>query len=475
MYYDYPSLYSDMLGIYSDAKPDRAGYWPYIAFTVNAPETGEYQITAQIATIDTAKTIGMIVDGAMYVVDVTTMNGNLTESVFLTKGEHVIIFTPPMPRDMELVPSKDDALYPYIDFKAFKLSNGLSFGSKPSDSDIQKAMAVFTRIEAEDIVYATYNANYAASAEKKYNSRYNNALTMVMGATGAVIDGKVSAEERKANTSQTFAQLAQGLDAEVTSYVEYSVNAHEAGTYVIRVGAYVEGSGTMPYGTVLVNGKAYKVQFSGNWNGYDAVNLLVELKKGENTIQCVGVTADQTDSNAWIGYDYLDIQSGLSANGTGATFIYAGDEAYVTFNKYQDKGDTLSSGKFDDLRWDRLSVDILNYAYLDRIPYAAIKVTAEKDGEYDIYFTTQFNAATTSQQIGVLVDGVTAYPVNLSEFRSHASVCLTEGTHILVFTSPMPADMKTAAMTAKFDTAAYPWMKSLHRFARNFDHKEGQL
>ena len=458
MRYDYPSLYEDMLGIYSDVKADRAGYWPYIAFTVSADKAGEYQISAKVNTKDTAKTVGMIVDGAMYIVDVTTTSGDLTKSVYLTAGEHVIIFTSPMPRDMEGALEKNDAAYPWMDFVAFKLGIGLSFGKAPTDADVKAAMTGYTRIEAEDIVYATYNVNYGTDVTKNYPVRYKNAMTTIMGASGAIIDGTVTAEEKKANTSQTYAQLSQGLDANVTSYVQYKIHANEAGTYMIRIGAYLEGSGTMPYGTILVNGIAYKVQFTGNWNGYDAVNLPVELKKGTNTIQCVGVTADQTGSNAWIGYDYLDIQKGLSAKETGATLINAGDENYVTFNKYEDKGDTLGSGNYDDMRWDRMSLDILNYAYLSRMPYAAIEVTATTAGTYDIYFTSQYDTTATSKQMGVLVDGVTTYTMTVSEFRSHVSIPLSAGKHTLVFTTPMPEDMEAASMTAKFDKKAYPWM-----------------
>ena len=446
--YDYPSLYEDMLGIYSEVKPDRANWWPYIAFTVNADKEGDYQISAKIGTNDNADTVGMIVDGAMYVVKVSEAS-ELLEKVYLTKGEHVIVFTSPIPRDMESAPSTrgTNKEYPYMDFYSFKLGMGLSFGEAPTDKDIQKAMTSYTRLEAEDIVYATYSGNYDTDVTKKYASRYNNALTTIMGASGAAIDGKVTAEELKANTSQ--------------SYVQYSINAKEAGVYMIRVGAYVEGNGTMPYGTILVNGTAYQVQFAGNWNGYDGVNIPVELQAGTNTIQCIGVTADQTGSNAWIGYDYLDIQSGLSANETGATVINAGDEKLVTFNDYKDQGDILDSGSYGDLRWDRLSLDMLNYAYLGRMPYAAIQVKATVDGTYDVYFKSQYDTTATSKQMGVLVDGVTTYSMSLSEFRSHVSIPLTAGTHTLVFTTPMPADLEAASMTAKMDKKAYPWMNML--------------
>ena len=56
----------------------------------------------------------MIVDGAMYVVDVA--ENEVVETVYLSAGEHVIIFTAPMPRDMELATTNDSALYPWMNY-----------------------------------------------------------------------------------------------------------------------------------------------------------------------------------------------------------------------------------------------------------------------------------------------------------------------------------------------------------------------
>jgi len=416
-------------------------------------------IAAKVATTKKAETIGMIVDGAMHVVEVDTKYGDIMKSVYLTKGKHVVIFTSPMPRDMEMAQKQNDEAYPWMDFYAFKLGMGLEFAKAPSKRDVQNSMTSYTRLEAEDIVYATYNKSYNTAVTKKYPVRYiTHALTTIMGAPSAKIDGELALEEMVVNSYKSYEQLSEGLKDYAPSYVQYSVYAKEAGTYMIRIGAYVEGEGAMPYGIVMVNDTAYKTQFTGNWNGYDAVNLPVKLEKGNNTIRLIGMTKDQKDSDAWIGYDYLDIQQGLVANKTGVTVINAGDEKYVTFNYYKDKGKTLGDANYNDLRWDRLSLDMLNYAYLARMPYAAIEVTAEKDGTYDVWFKSEYKLDSPTKQIGVLVDGVTTYTMELSEFRSHVSIPLTAGKHTLVFTSPMPKDIETAANTAKLDNIYYPWM-----------------
>ena len=336
MRYDYPSLYEEMLGIYSDIKAERTNYWPYIAFTVRAEQAGEYEISANIGTNGNAKTIGMLVDGAMHVIDVTATSGYLTKSVYLTAGEHVIIFTSPIFRDMVSRPTTTgtNVQYPYLNYISFKLSAGLCFVERPTDADIQTAMTNYLRVEAEDVDYASANGNYNANISKDYKRRYDTPYTVkVKGATGAVIDGTASADEKSVNTTQTYTEIETNkFIEESTSYVQYKVTAKEAGNYVIRIGAYVEGSGTMPYGTILVNGKAYQAQFSGNWNGYDAVNLAVELQAGENIIQCIGVTADQTGTDGWIGYDYLEIPRGLTYHDAGE-YTDTSVESGLTFEK----------------------------------------------------------------------------------------------------------------------------------------------
>ena len=98
----YPSLYEKMTGICATSNDGMR--WPYIAFSVNAEEAGYYQIAANIQR-NTAVSLGMIVDGSTYVVDVTS--NDVSKSVYLTKGEHIVIFTAPMPRDMELIPASE--------------------------------------------------------------------------------------------------------------------------------------------------------------------------------------------------------------------------------------------------------------------------------------------------------------------------------------------------------------------------------
>ena len=458
MRYDYPSLYEDMVGIYSNAKPDRAGYWPYIAFRVRAEQAGEYPISAEIER-NTAITLGMIVDGAMYVIDVKS--NEVSKSVYLTEGEHTIVFTAPIPRDMELIPAENNNLYPWMNYCAFKLSAGLRFVENPAYEDVQATMTNYSRIEAEDPEHASANENYNADISKVYERRYNKTYTVkVKGFEGAVINGTVEGSETSVNTTQEYAEIEAGnLDKDKTSYIQYTVKTENAGKYVLRVGAYVEGSGDMPYGTILVNGKAYKAQFSGNWNGWDAVNLPVDLREGINTIQCIGVTAEQTGTNGWIGYDYLDIPEGLTATSNVVSAADSDWDNYLYLNRYKDNSTNFGGPNYGDLQWDYPSLyeemlGIYSDVKPERTnywPYIAFTVRAEQAGEYKISANVSRDGRyedTSAKTVGMIVDGamhVVEVPGTTSELSK--TVYLTKGEHVIIFTSPIFRDMVSRPAT----------------------------
>ena len=78
------------------------------------------------------------------------------------------------------------------------------------------------------------------------------------------------------------------------------------------------------------------------------------------------------------------------------------------------------------------------------------------------------NPSTTSNQIGLLVDGTTLHAVALDvvgeEQLLKVKVHLTQGKHILIFTTPMPLTDAEAQAVPKGDSdnwvgmnAAYPW------------------
>lgn len=487
MRWDYPSLYGEMFGIYSgETNQAQQNRWPYIAFKVTPERSGEYQITTSvnIRTDAIFNTFGMIVDGAMHVLEVDSTNEGtnakpveLSKNVYLTAGEeHVVVFTTPMPRDAKTAEGYihgSATSYPWFNYHSFSLSDGLSFSGKPSTTEIQNAMTSYVRIEAEDETYVTYNGNYGTDISKEYSVQYNTIgekskkeTYIVSGVSDGAIDASVASTEKNVNTTQTYDAINTRLDKKLTSYVQYVVNATATGTYNIRVGAYVEGSGTMPYGTITVNDKAYKAHFSGDWNGYDAVNLAVELKAGINVIRCVGVTADQTSSNGWIGYDYLDISNGLTIVNAATTTINANNNnsSKLLYNKYTAVGSELQNRVNDSIKVDYGTVATLEYAgnKIENWPFAAIKVNAQTDGYYDITVKAAPNTNTSvlSKQIGMLVDG-SAYSLPFTVGGTtliDASVYLEAGTHVLTFTSPIPNNVSDLTDDVNADAwILYPW------------------
>ena len=140
----------------------------------------------------------------------------------------------------------------------------------------------------------------------------------------------------------------------------------------------------------MVNGTTYQAQFAANWNGYDVINLPVQLQKGANLIRCYGVSADQTETQGWIGYDFLDLPAGVKAEGN-RVIVSAADKdcaEYLYLNRYEDKGSNFGGPNYDDMRYDYPSLyermpGIFSDVNPNRAgywPYIAFRVNAEAAG-----------------------------------------------------------------------------------------------
>jgi len=495
--YDYPSLYGEKYGVYSSWQTGRADKWPYIAFKINVEEAGMYTISTKV-NMDPSdsivhQTFGMIVNGATYVLEVeegkegaTNMPVTISQEVYLTDGEHTVVFIDPMPRDTKTAEAykgcyNDSTLgnygkhyYPWFNYYEFSVSEGVVFSGQPSSLELQNAMTSYMRVEAEDETYVLNNGKYGTDVSKTYNVRYNSngvkndtETYTISGASESAIDDSASDPEKTVNTTQTYESLQKYLDKKVTSYVQYSVKAEKAGTYNIRVGAYVEGNGTMPYGTILVNDKPYKAQFSGNWNGYDAVNLAVELKEGVNLIRCVGITADQTKSDGWIGYDYLEVQKGLEVVTPGTTTSVSDLTTAILSNNLNTKKATQYGGFVrTNLYTDKPSVENLledSFTLMNRWPWISLKVNAPYDGFYDMSVSLFVDTASVSGQVGMVIDGQICESktftkgVNAKQVLN-MSTYLTAGIHTIVLTTPIPElEETTAEVTDSNRGTYYPW------------------
>lgn len=427
--------------------------WPWTALSVTAAKDGYYDISIDVGanTKSTSKQIGMLVDGKAYCLpfSVAKYDTMIDASVYLTAGSHTIVFTTPMPETKEevaaIISDSDNLAYSYLDWDKFYFSTGLTVNDCKLSST--------TGIEAEDTNYVSYNGNYEVQSH--------------IGVSG----GAVAGIKKHDDEIRTYDDLQQYLDWHGTSFVEYKLEAPEDGEYEIVLGTMAKciadgKNNDKPYVAVLVNGEIYKAQYKSDWNEIEKIFLNVNLKKGENVIRCTAVTEEQQD-NMYLVYDYFEYDEQLTAislEDTKVSFstVNAGDETKILSNLYADNGDTLGSANLGHLKYDKLSLDNLTVDNLQRIPYAAMKVTAEADGYYDIKASVGVKTDGSSNYIDLMVDGTAVYSLGFALNNSSSigsTIYLTEGTHILVFTTPMPEtkEMADALTTTDEIYLAYPW------------------
>jgi len=442
---------------------------PFTSFNVTASEDGIYDIYALVQT-DAKLTSGQIVvlvDRTQIVtVPVEAVGGNqmLHAQLPLTEGTHNLIFTSPMPatdEEAQAIPDGDsdgwagmNGAYRWMNYIRFAIDKDLTVETGILDSKTEG-------IESENSVHMDYTGGYQE-------------IVFPGASTGKVLGG-----DDVINLVSKLPEDADYYDWGQLSYIEMAVDADKAGKYEFTFNVIATQiaqatvfartravDNTLPKVVVYANGKLYEKTIS-SWDEFEKITVEVDLVKGANVVR-VFTVADEIKEGDRVFFDYVEYNRTALADVTveevkeSQTIVKAGDETKVLFGHYTDKGDTLASASLGDLQWDKLSLDVLTYDHLNRIPYAAIKVTAEENGYYDVVLTlSAYNADLKSTQIGLLVDAKQKYVLSFEKTKYpeiHASIYLTKGTHTLVFTTPMPADKETAAAAEKFDKLAYPWV-----------------
>lgn len=413
---------------------------PYIEYRINAAKSGKYNIRlgSQIGGNDNTNLpfATVIVNGkaykAQYDCNFTSGQnayGNVNLTVELNEGINILRVTTITNDQLSFEKN-------YINHDYLELQNGLT------------AVNVVTKVEAEDTVYATWNI---------YNKSEN-------GGSGTVVGG-VS----KGNIKQTYEDLGNYLDKKTTPYIQYIVEAPEDGEYVI-VPAYLANTNgnknvlEKPFATVIVNGdKTYKAQFTTDWNTVCKATLSVELKKGINVIRVTSITPDQNafTASTWINHDYILLDSNLTPVKNSEAAILNFTDEKITHNIYtvndDENGLRLGGLSGNYLGDGKLYTNTISNADLTRVPYVAFKVTALKDGYYDMTFNVTSKATDgRTQCVTLFADGET----KALKFRAvgasklDASLYLTSGEHIIVATPPMP---ESADLATGVDGDDFPW------------------
>ena len=352
----------------------------YIQWTVNAPESGNYDI-AMRAHIKIGGTHSGKLSDKVYVTFFVNgktpykaaFNGEnswvydtATVSVALEKGNNEIIAIP-------LVKDIIDANnWGWANADCLYIDSRLSAGE-------QEEEPVLVAVEAEDTLYAAWNT---------YTKTENNS-----NASGGVKVGGGNAANNVA-----YADLQEGVDLSNTAYVKWTVNAPKAGEYTValRYHPYAEKYGNnkdmepAAYAAFFVNGKdAYQAKFGGksNWV-YDTEKIKITLAEGDNEILVIPMVKELLESyeGGWANVDCLYIESSLTPV---KNKVEAEDTAYAQWNSFSTtenrtdcSGGVIvgggSHGKniaFADLKKD---ADLSNTAYIRWF------VEAPADGEYAI-------------------------------------------------------------------------------------------
>ena len=455
--WDRGSLYEYKAGLTTPiTNSDGDGYetnqyrWPYAALKVTVTQEGLYDLSAVISTGNNTSysTIGMVVNGVMNVLSFTkNRQDTINTKALLKAGENIIVFTSPMPASItnRATGTSDSNVYPWNDFISFTFADGVIVQQAPTGAEVVASINGVTRVEAENTAYTIWNG-------------YNKTEKQT-DASGTDSNNNVVGGASKSACTQTSAQLASYLDDKKTAYVQYQVEAPADGTYSIRLGAYVGSDKNLTYDrtTVVANDTVYEAKFNG-FSKLDSATLNVNLKKGYNIIRCFAPIANE-ESAGWLNQDFLELDSRLTAVTQSQTTINAGDETKVLANQYTDNGNTLEGAVQGPIQADKPSVETLKYAKekIANWPWAAMKLTAPKDGYYDIAVNLGTKDSATSTQIAMLIDGkAVAQPyTKAGSAVVDCSVFLTAGEHVLAFTLPMPKTSAEAASNDVWNT--YPW------------------
>lgn len=416
----------------------------FAALEVTVAEDGDYEVytTISVNPDTTSKQIGLIIDGkTVKSIDIDAKAGKqfVGTEVELTAGTHMLVFTSAMPAtddEAKAVPAGNtdgwkgmNNAYPWFDFVSFTFEKDIVV-ENISESDT-------TGIEAEDTVNLTYYGEYAVQVYP-----------------GASV-GKVASGKNTINLSSEFSKDATVYDWGQLSYVQFALDAKEAGKQNITLNVIPtckkgDEDNALPKVVLYANGKLYEVTLTKGWNQFEEISVPVELIKGNNVIKAFA-TYEKQIAGAKFAFDYIEFDKNtVSIVSTEevvktTTTINAGDETKVLPNYYADKGDTLGDANYGDLRYDKLTLDVITVDNLPYIPYAGMKVKAEADGYYDISAMINPNTNAVADHIGLIVDGTSVYTLGFAQTKNSeakATVYLTKGAHTLLFTSPM---LETAA------------------------------
>lgn len=395
---------------------------PFVAYTVDVPENGYYEIVTGYGTYADNKSaqMGYMIDGQVYMTE--RYSSHCDAWVYLTAGTHTVIVTCLLPKDAAAAESSS---YGWSDLKTTTITGGATLAAAQKNP----LANVPVRLEAENGVISRYTTTNEA------------------GKSGTVAGGL----NRDTTHMQTFQDMQErGLvDKSGIPYVSYMVDAPEAGSYTLRsVYRVAMNSGYNMadyYMTVSVNDKDfYKMVYAPygeETNGWAQSETVVNLEKGYNVIRMISVNADNNSSVSWLNQDYIEVVGMQAVTPVTQTVNYfqSGEAAYYNGYTTVNSGTTYDWAKsyLGGIEKIQMNYDMLDYTTLKELAWVSYTLQIPADGYYDMHTTINTGTATTGYII-MVIDGQ-KYQVPVAEVtegfkknKQNLTAYLTEGTHTIL-------------------------------------------
>lgn len=446
-------------------------------YTVNAPEDGYYDITAEFDSCASGAdtyALGFLVDGKSVPREFAVMNSNSAAesandatlghkvdfSVYLTKGDHVLTFTAPAKKTAADTDPTQNVVW--FNYNQLYLYGGLTKSVIQSNPSMDWWYA---EAEYQDQGYAVWHG-FNATDDKRANTfrDYNNA-------NYAAYQVKCGIGGGNAANNYSLAQLREGrLDKATTTGVTIYVEAPEAGSYDFYAYYYLKCPGIWdsankvltetPYSVFMVNGefgaKANFLASGYDWS-YNTETVQLQLEKGLNEITFIPQTADQYKSeNDWAVVDCIFVDTALQVAkvptdsvtvkpGKGISYLYTNNVTTLD----EDAAASFTYGNFDIANNENLSASTITRADLYKLCFVAYTVVAPYDGYYDISMVYGSSGSNTKADyaFALLVDDRAAEVKHLANDGAGTvdiSTYLTKGTHTLTITNILPIDAERA-------------------------------
>lgn len=299
-------------------------------YTVNAPQDGYYDITAEYdgaGNGSDTRAIGLLVDGTPYAYEfkhldnTNTSGGKVNLGLCLSKGDHVLTFTAPAKRtaddDCGTGNASTTKNVAWFNYNELYLYGGLTQSVIQSNPKLDWWYA---EAEYKDQGYALWHTYSATETNTDAKRDYNGANYPDKG-TGKVIGGGNTIYNPSLATLQ-----AEGVNKDEISGVTIYVNAPKAGTYTFKARYRLNNPGIWnstdktwtedPYSVFMVNGQFGAQSFFDkraqyNWT-YDTYNTELTLQEGVNEITFIPMTKDQRKSGSdWVNVDCIFVDTDL--------------------------------------------------------------------------------------------------------------------------------------------------------------------